>query len=262
MKKEWILSDEEKLQKRAKIEENRAKKRTSSQAGISSSSGVASVDCASSSSAVNSPSQGDLERPGSSAEEDEVGAAPMSPQSGVMGPASLLETRPQARVLPSARPASTESSAGLPTASKVSLHCKTKVTYLKPQRNKLFDRWLATIPRATWPAVPLTQVRRATTDLLVEVICRLFNLSRSHHLLHRSSPTLRPHWILRLRSDHLAFPFASLRPRLRRRTWSSPDRISPYTLRLQQTSSITSAALLLLLRTFPTADNFLSSSRS
>ena len=47
MKKEWILSDEEKQQKRAKIEENRAKKRTPSSNPASNNH--------SANSAVNSP---------------------------------------------------------------------------------------------------------------------------------------------------------------------------------------------------------------
>ena len=120
MKKEWILSDEEKQQKRAKIEENRAKKKTPSSSNPASNNP--------STSAVNSPQDS------VGGDEGEGAALPLSPSSSdplattehspeveeatvtadcaAAAPAALLlESRPQARVLPSAR-ASTGSQNG------------------------------------------------------------------------------------------------------------------------------------------------------
>ena len=76
MKKEWILSDAEKKQKRAKIEENRAKKRT--EPGTSS---LADLE-----------SQDDVSNP-----------SPAMFDASLASP-SVAE-RPQARVLPSTRSA-------------------------------------------------------------------------------------------------------------------------------------------------------------
>ena len=126
MKKEWILSEEEKQQKRAKIEENRAKKRTPSSSNPASNNPSAN-------SAVNSPQE-------SVAGDDEEGGPPSaspqptpsqdrnsldSPEAGeeavIAATPALLESRPQARVLPSARAAATGSENGSirPRPSKV-----------------------------------------------------------------------------------------------------------------------------------------------
>ena len=126
MKKEWILSEKEKQQKRAKIEENRAKKRTPSSNPASNNP--------SASSAVNSPQDSDGDEEGAPPSPSPQDSGEQSPEAGegaVTGGGgaapALLESRPQARVLPSAR---SENGGTLSRPSKVMMLIIAELYYV------------------------------------------------------------------------------------------------------------------------------------